>query len=115
MKRNAAAQHEDAKSMLNFTRELIYLRKEYCALRRGEFVPLSIQRQDHISFLRRQPGQTILVALNFKDLPTRVALPQTIIRRPWKVLLSTHRSEAPDVARDGLELGPYEVCLLMNS
>jgi len=113
--RNAAAQHEDAKSMLNFTRELIHLRKEYSALRRGEFVVLGNQPQDHIAFLRRQPGQTILVALNFKNHPTRVTLPQTIIRRPWKVLLSTHRTEAPDVARDGLELDPYEVCLLMNS
>ncbi len=114
-KRNAVAQHEDPKSMLNFTRELIYLRKEYAALRRGEFVPLGTGSKDQISFLRRLPGETILVGLNFRNHPVHISLPQTIIRRPWKLLLSTHRSAAPDIARDGLELYPYEVCLLQNS
>ncbi|MGC8857413.1 MAG: DUF3459 domain-containing protein, partial [Anaerolineae bacterium] len=110
--RNVAAQLTDPHSMLQFTRALIRLRREHEALRRGEFVALTLQPQDSLAYLRRMPGQSILVALNFSNHPARIPLPQTVLRRPWTLLLSTHRENAPDIASKGLLLAPYEVCLL---
>lgn len=110
--RNVAAQLADSRSMLNFTRTLIRLRREHEALRRGEFVALTIQPQDSLAYLRRLPGQSILVALNFSPRPARIPLPQTVLRRTWTLLLSTHRDTAPNIATEGLLLAPYEVCLL---
>ncbi len=63
--RNVAAQENDASSMLNFTRRLIALRKEYRALRDGGILFLEPPQKDVLAYLRLSTEGTILVALNF--------------------------------------------------
>lgn len=110
VQRNVEAQRADPKSVFNLTRALLHLRKEYTALRRGAFLPVDSASQDHLSYLRRSEGETLLVTLNFKNRPTRVNLPSDLHGGTWLVLFSTHRAE-PDLL-NGLVLQPYEVCVM---
>ncbi len=114
LKRNVAAQQADPSSMLNFTRGLLRLRREHPALQRGGFV-LAGESRKHLAYLRRLAGETILVALNFSDRPLRIDLPRDLTAQSWKLLLSTHRAESPDLSTGGLDLQPYEACLLQTS
>ena len=100
--------------MLNFTRGLLRLRREHPALQRGGFV-LAGESRKHLAYLRRLAGETILVALNFSDRPLRIDLPRDLTAQSWKLLLSTHRAESPDLSTGGLDLQPYEACLLQTS
>jgi alpha-glucosidase len=110
IQRNVDARRADPRSLLNLTRALLRLRKEYISLRRGAFIPVEDESKDHLSYLRRSEGETLLVALNFKNRPKRVDLPQNLQGGTWQVLLSTHRAE-PDM-QNGLVLRPYEVCVM---
>lgn len=111
--RNAKSQKADPDSMLNFTREIIKLRRENPALHRGDFSLLTAQPKDTLAYLRQTPEQTILVALNFKDRPVGV---QEISPEKWNLLFST----AHDVGDQfrvalpvgSLQLAPYEVLIL---
>ncbi len=62
--RNVAAQREDPDSLLNFTKDLLALRRKFPALREGDFVPLKTSR-GVAAYLRQTEAQSILVALNF--------------------------------------------------
>lgn len=113
--RNAALQQEVPGSILNFTRKLIALRKENPALRRGDFVPLTLAPRDALIYLRRTDEQTVLVALNFSRrlVGTLYATP-LLQTNDWRLLFSTARDDLPRISADGIELVPYEVCLLVT-
>jgi alpha-glucosidase len=106
--RNVAAQDADPDSLLNFTRRLIALRKEYSALREGEFIPIENTPRGVLAYLRRTPEQTVLVAMNFSNRDVSVEIPA----QEWLILLSTHERDS----RIGIkvDLVPHEVCLLKN-
>lgn len=107
--RNVAAQENDANSMLNFTRRLIALRKEYSALRDGGILFLEPPQKDLLAYLRLSPEGTILVGLNFSNKSRKLDLPPG----DWQPLLSTL---APGIEiSDRVELAPHEVCLLKSS
>jgi len=108
-------QQEVPGSILNFTRKLIALRKENPALRRGDFVPLTLAPRDALIYLRRTDEQTVLVALNFSRrlVGTLYATP-LLQTNDWRLLFSTARDDLPRISADGIELVPYEVCLLVT-
>lgn len=112
--RNVERQRADADSLFNFTRRLLRSRKALAALQRGEFVLLTPEAKDTLAYLRRTADQSILAALNFSDRPARLELPPAAAAGAPELLLSTHRTSAPDSAQD-FELGPYEACLLKLS
>jgi alpha-glucosidase len=106
--RNVAAQEKDADSILNFTRRLIALRKEYRALRDGGILFLEPPQKDLLAYLRLSQEQTILVALNFSSRTRMLDLPPG----DWQPLFST-------LARNGnisekVELAPSEVCVMKS-
>ncbi len=110
--RNVARQMEDPNSLLNFYRKLIALRKATPALRRGLFQPVSFDPQRVLAYLRTDGEQSVLVALNFGRRRTRLVLGRTLRERPWKLLLSSHRTELPEMADGLLPLLPNEVMIL---
>ncbi|NOY99757.1 MAG: DUF3459 domain-containing protein [Chloroflexi bacterium] len=110
VRRNVAAQLDDPASLLNFTRKLIALRRENPALRRGDFVPLTTSPRGVMAYLRQMESQTVLVALNFTDRRKQMLLPG----KDWRVLLSTGHQDKSVFSGNGLELMPYEVCLLAD-
>jgi alpha-glucosidase len=108
-KRNVAAQEDDAGSLLNFTRRLIALRKEYRALRDGGIIFLEPPQKDVLAYLRLSTEGTILVALNFSHQARTFDLSPG----DWQPLLSTSAREVK--ISKIIELAPYEVCLLKSS
>ena len=120
--RNVKAQEADPNSMLNFTRELIKLRREKPALHRGGFTLLTEQPKHALAYLRQTPEQTILVVLNFVNRPIPVGAKDTlsgtgalpIQDTKWNILFSTSRETAPENI-SSLKLAPYEVLILEST
>ena len=106
--RNVEAQNSDPDSMLNFTREIIKLRREKPALHRGDFALLTTQPKDALAYLRKTEEQTILLALNFKNRATTL---DNLPAGNWRLLHSTARDSVPDSIQR-LRLFPYEVLIM---
>jgi alpha-glucosidase len=106
--RNVAAQQIIPDSMLNFTRDIIKLRREKEALHHGDFNLIMTQPKDALAYLRQTDAQTILVALNFKNRTTTV---DRIPTGNWSLLHSTSRDSIPEDPQQ-LKLAPYEVLIM---
>ena len=65
--RNVAVEDADTGSLLNWYRDLIHLRAETEALRRGEYVPLGCSSSVVMAFLRTVGLQTVLCLVNTAD------------------------------------------------
>jgi len=109
--RNVEAQQADSKSMLNFTRDIIKLRREKPALHRGDFALITTQPKDALVYLRKAENQTILVALNFKNRNTST---ENVPAGKWNLLYSTHRESVPERTQQ-IKLAPYEVLILESA
>ena len=109
--RNVEAHNADPDSMLNFTREIIQLRREKSALHRGDFTLLTPQLTDALAYLRHTPEQRVLVALNFKNRPATL---ENISTGKWNLLYSTARDSFTENAQR-LQLSPYEVLILESA
>jgi len=107
-KRNVEAQYSDPDSMLNFTREIIRLRREKESLQHGDFKPITKHPKDVLAYLRQTEEQTILVSLNFKN---RMTTFDNIPAGKWKLLHSTARENVQDNIQSK-QLAPYEVLIL---
>jgi len=108
VKRNVHDQQADPDSMLNFTRDMIRLRRAKFALQRGDFNLLTDRPKDVLAYLRQTSEQTILVALNFKD---RTSSLENIPTGKWKLLRSTPRENIQENLHR-VQLAPYEVLIL---
>jgi alpha-glucosidase len=109
--RNVESQQANPDSMLNFTHNLIKLRRENPALHRGDFKLLTRQPRDVLAYLRQTPEQNILVALNFKE---RLASAKNVPAGKWNTLFSTNRDVGSTMqfSTGHLQLAPYEVMML---
>lgn len=105
--RNVAAQQADPASMFNFTKALIALRKSHPALQRGDFLPVAANRRI-LAYLRRDGGETILVAMNFSRRAQTLLLPAGIL--PGERLL-TSAHNPPLLSGQVLPLAPREASL----
>ena len=103
-RRNVASQKADPDSLFNFTRKLLSLRKNYPALRRGDFKALETT-PGSLAYLRVLKEQVVLVAINFKGRPVSLATPQGT----WHDLLD---SASPTIA--ATQLRPYEIRMLVR-
>jgi glycosidase len=105
IRRNVAAQKADPDSLFTFTKKLLRLRKEFSALRHGEFVPLETGH-GILAYLRTTNEQTVLVALNFRGNSLRFTPPEG----KWQALITDNG----DPAIATTQLAPYEVRLLFR-
>ena len=105
LRRNVLAQQADPASLFHFTKKLLALRKEYPALRHGDYLPL-VTGPDTLAYLRRTPGQSVLVAINFKSRLSECA------SQPgnWQILFSSQVDSTDPAAN----LAPHEVRLLIG-
>jgi glycosidase len=103
--RNVLAQQADPASLFHFTKKLLGLRKEYPALRHGDYLPLETG-PDTLAYVRSTPGQSVLVAINFKNRLSEYA------SQPgnWQILFSSQ----VDSTHPAANLSPYEVRLLIG-
>ena len=100
--RNVAAQQADPHSMFNFTKDLLRLRKETPALRRGSYTPLQTPHGT-LAYIRQTDDQSVLVAMNFSKRQVNMDQPAG----DWRVIFST----AED-ARGSLS--PYQIQLFIK-
>ena len=84
--RNISMQEKDPESMLNLTRKLIALRRQYPALQKGSFTALAGNSRQVLAYLRTFEKQNILVAMNFSGRKARITLEAEHTRRNWRTL-----------------------------
>ena len=104
--RNVESQRRDPGSMLTLYRELLRLRRERPALRRGRYEPVPGQGPV-LGFIRDDGKERVLVAINFAAEPARFR------PRPepkGEVLLSTRGAREP--VRGEVVLGPNEAVVV---
>jgi alpha-glucosidase len=109
--RNVAAEQSDPKSLLNFYRRLIRIRRGTPALLRGKFLPV-IANRSVLAFQRQMGNTTALIVLNFTGQPQTIPLVGTVQKRVWRLLISNQRTLAPDLTPGLLNLKPDEAMVL---
>jgi glycosidase len=104
---NVADEQRDPRSMLNFYKELLRVRKQSPALIHGEYTALHESSNDYFAFLRTSPGQTCLVVLNLCDQPHKIKfeLPASTTR----CLFSTEKSADQTLSLNELKMAPFEI------
>jgi alpha-glucosidase len=105
---SVTAQQDDPKSLLNWYRTLIALRKREVALRTGSYRRLSAPRSQTLCYLREIEGNSVFVALNFARSQQVIALPD---EGAWRVLLGSHHLEDKMLASKALTLSGYGVLI----
>lgn len=108
LKRNVENQDKDKKSILNFYRILIKIRKSHPALRQGRWVPLIAGQNGILAYARIYNDQRIVVILNFTGRKKRIFLPE---HNYGCVLYSTHRNNEETFHFQNLWIFPFEVSI----
>lgn len=114
VKRNVEAQKTDSRSLFNFYKKLLTVRRQNSALQKGMFVPLTYDPQQVLGYLRQDDHQTILVALNFGKRKIKMALGPRLENANWELLLSNKREDLPRIEKGWLHLAGDEVCILLQ-
>ncbi len=73
--RNVAAEMADSSSVLNWYRQIIRLRREHLALTEGDYQTVSTPSPNVLAYKRTANGKTILILLNFSEVPQSISLP----------------------------------------
>ncbi|MBN1921032.1 MAG: alpha-glucosidase [Anaerolineae bacterium] len=105
---NVEEQQGDPASMLNFTRQMMALRKATPALVAGEYTPLLEAHAECLCFLRALEGQTCLVVLNFSEKNQPLAFEGHHARR--LLFSSAGRMDAGDLR--ALDVAPFEIVIV---
>jgi alpha-glucosidase len=109
---NAADEQSDPKSMLNFYKQLLRIRKEHPALVMGEYVPLLESSENVFAFLRRStsPQETCLVAINLCDQSQQIniELPANAIQ----CIYSTHKPANQSLTLSDLTIESFEILII---
>ena len=85
--RNVTSQSHDSRSLLQLYRALMALRRQQPALNEGAFEAFG-PAGDVLAFARVMHAQRLLILINFGASPC--SLPESLVPRPAKVLLSTY-------------------------
>jgi alpha-glucosidase len=106
---NVADQQNDLKSMLNFYKRMLRLRKQTPALIVGDYTPLHETAEDYFACIRRSQdsGQTCLVVLNLSDKTYNLKF--DLNARAVRCLFSTHMSEGETISLEELKITPFEI------
>jgi alpha-glucosidase len=113
--RNVAIQTTEKNSLLNFYKHLLAARKSTPALQKGIFIPVTFEPRSLLAYLREYEGQTVMVVLNFIKHKSRLMLGPGLRDEGWKVLVSTHRTEFPELKKGWLPVAGYEASVYFRS
>jgi alpha-glucosidase len=108
---NVADQEIDSRSQLNFTRQLIWLRKDLPALLEGSYRSITENLPaDCFCYLRQSGQQKVLICLNFSADTRQIQSAET--SAGGKVLFSTDSVLKPGSTAESLTLNAYQGCLV---
>lgn len=107
---NVEAEWQDPNSVLNFYRQILQIRRQSKALRRGAWQGLIPYPHEHLAYTRTTEEETVLVLINFSGAK-EIDLELSCKSDRWCVLLSTELQ--PNEIVDVPELlKPFEVSIL---
>src|SRR5205807_9907314 len=114
--RNVARQLADPRSILNFYRALVRLRRGSDALGAGSFRAVDSHR-DVFAFARQSATETMMVVLNMAgdQRDGRIDCQDPSAARAWRVALGSHRAAGEAIQLDRLRLDAYEAVILAES
>ena len=110
--RHVVAQAADPSSLFNFYRKLTGLRRQSTALLDGDYTPVG--SNPHVyAYLRRAPGQTMLVALNMSNESRTLALDESLVGPASRLRLRLSNQPRTSRKFDGqnLQLAPFEAAV----
>jgi glycosidase len=99
----------------SFYRDLLRLRRDTPALRRGAFQRLSRPSRDGLAFGRIAPGGQALVALNFRAAPVRLEFEHPIEPSDWSLGLAAQPERAAALTPDAIALGAFQAVVFIRS
>jgi alpha-glucosidase len=111
--RNLERQKRDPRSVFNFYRALISLRRELAPLRLGSFVPLQSRPRGGWAYLRHLGDRRLLVGLNFKAHPIQVSFDEALAFSRAELLLSSAAQGHARLGACSIELQPMEAALFL--
>mgnify|MGYP001107566773 CR=1 FL=1 len=112
---NVEAQMRYQRSVWSFYRDLLRLRRESPALRRGSFQRLSLPSHRGLAYLRATGEQQAIVALNFVNAPLRLAIASARPPLEWPLALAAHPDRPARFLREAIELGPFQAAIFIHS
>ncbi|MFT3891514.1 MAG: alpha-glucosidase [Anaerolineales bacterium] len=109
---NVADQQDDPKSMLNFYKKMLQVRRENPALVFGEYQPLHESSEKYLAFLRQStsPQQTCLVVINFSEEPQKIDF--ELNANALQCVYSTHRTGNEILSPNNLMIEPFEILII---
>ncbi|NPV56676.1 MAG: alpha-glucosidase [Anaerolineae bacterium] len=110
--RNLEQQRCDQDSLFHFYRQLIRVRRQLPALRRGMFQPVTVSPRRLLAYLRQTGDETVLVAANFGRRRINLVLGPELARRRWELVLSNRRAVLSTGQFDTFELAGEEFIIL---
>ncbi len=107
---NIEVEGQDPNSVLNFYRQLLWIRKQSDALRRGAWKSLIAYPHEHLAYTRTTDRETVLILINFSGAK-EIDLGISCKSNRWRVLLSTEL-QIDKVVDIPETLKPFEVSIL---
>jgi alpha-glucosidase len=107
LQRNVETQEKDPGSLLNFTRDLIDLRRKHPSLYKGDFIPFHTSRH-LLAYLRKTSEESILVICNFSKISRDFSLPGDF-HLERRLVGSSNISSVG--GKNPIVLDPYEVAI----
>jgi alpha-glucosidase len=111
---NVAAQRRDPRSVWSFYRDLLRLRRETPALRRGAFERASRPSNHGLAYLRSTADQQILVALNFGHTPARLAFEHPLEGGRWSLALAAQPERTARLDAEAIDLDPFQAAIYVR-
>jgi alpha-glucosidase len=109
---NVQSEANDPASMLSLYRRLLRLRRSYSALSVGEYEPVAATG-DLLAYLRRAPGERVLVALNLGAEPYSLSIDS--LGSTGQILLSTYLDRSNELVVGRIDLRPDEGVIMSLS
>ena len=108
---NVAEEQDDPRSMLNFYKQMLRVRKDNPALMIGDYTPLHESRDEYFAFLRQSssPQQTCLVVINFFDQAQQVNI--EVPANALQCVFSTHKSVNELLSPNDFKIEPFEILI----
>ena len=104
---------KDEKSIFNYYKNLIMLRKEYPSLVYGRFVQADNNHENVFAYTREYEGEKLLVILNFTDKSVEFSLDNEYLQGNHQLLICNYdrAEQKAEQLQQTMLLQPYEACV----
>jgi oligo-1,6-glucosidase len=105
---HVAAQEKDERSVLQFFKKAVALRKKHLTLVYGQYQILVPNHEEIYAYKRFDDENAFLVVLNFSDTVSEFQLPQEIQETPVEIILNNYVVGDTKINTQKISLQPYQ-------